>query len=299
MTTQERNPATPATAAKLSEDDVARYHDRGYLAVENVLTADEVAELQAVTDAFVEQSRQVSAHTDVFDLEPGHTAEQPRLRRLKSPDKQHEAYDRVLRNDRILDLVGQLIGPAIRYKTTKLNLKSPEYGSPVEWHQDWAFYPHTNDDVLAVGVAIDDMMLENGCLMVVPESHKGPVLDHHRDGYFAGAAAPDGLLDRAVPIELHAGGISLHHVRLLHGSAPNTSTRPRRLLLLEYAAADAWPLTGGTNWDDFNAHLLRGEPVPDPRLEAVPVRIPLPTHERQGSIYEVQSIVKDGGFRAT
>ncbi|GAA2756446.1 phytanoyl-CoA dioxygenase family protein [Actinopolymorpha rutila] len=297
MTTRHGNGTTPA--ARLSAEDVARYHEEGYIAVDDVLTDEEVAELQRVTDNFVEQSRQVTEHTDVFDLEPGHTPEQPRLRRLKSPDKQHVAYDRVLRNDRILDLVSQLIGPGIRYKTTKLNLKSPEYGSPVEWHQDWAFYPHTNDDLLAVGVAIDDMMLENGCLMVVPGSHKGPVLDHHRDGYFAGAVAPDGLSGRAVPIELRAGGISLHHARLLHGSAPNTSSRPRRLLLFEYAAADAWPLTGGLDWDDFNAHLLRGDAVLQPRLTEVPVRIPLPTHDREGSIYEVQSIVADRGFGST
>ena len=44
----------------------------------------------------------------------------------------------------------QLIGPGVRYNGHKLNMKSGEYGSPVEWHQDWAFYPHTNDDLLAV-----------------------------------------------------------------------------------------------------------------------------------------------------
>ncbi|MGW5364761.1 phytanoyl-CoA dioxygenase family protein [Actinopolymorpha pittospori] len=277
---------------------MAAYHDRGYIAVENVLTTAEVAELRAVTDEFVERSRQVTTHTEVFDLEPGHSPEHPRLRRLKAPNHQHEVYDRVLRHRRILDIVAALIGARIRYRTTKLNLKSPEFGSPVEWHQDWAFYPHTNDDVLAVGVALDDMLLENGCLMVVPGSHHGPVLDHHQDGYFAGAVtAPDGLLDRAVPIELHAGGISVHHARLLHGSAPNTSTRPRRFLLAEYAAADAWPLVGSGDWDEFNSRLLRGDPVLEPRLEPVPVRIPLPTHARQGSIYEVQSVVRSRAFQ--
>ena len=60
-----------------------------------------------------------------------------------------------------------------------MNMKPAGTGSPVEWHQDWAFYPHTNDDILAVGVVIDDMRLDNGCLMVVPGSHHDPVLDHH------------------------------------------------------------------------------------------------------------------------
>ena len=47
-------------------------------------------------------------------------------------------------------------------------MKSGEFGSPVEWHQDWAFYPHTNDDLLAVGVCIDDMNETNGCLLSSP-----------------------------------------------------------------------------------------------------------------------------------
>ena len=51
--------------------------------------------------------------------------------------------------------VSQLIGPNLRTNGNKLNLKYSSFGSPVEWHQDWAFYPHTNDDVLAVGMLLD------------------------------------------------------------------------------------------------------------------------------------------------
>jgi phytanoyl-CoA hydroxylase len=284
-------------SATLSEEQVKRYHEDGYLAVRGVFTADEVAGLRRVTDEFVEKSRAVSHHTDVFDLEPGHSAEQPRLRRLKTPHRQHPAYDGALRNTRLLDLLGQLIGPGIRHLNTKLNLKSPEFGSPVEWHQDWAFYPHTNDDVLAVGLAIDDMLLENGCLMVVPGSHRAPVYDHHENGYFVGAIDPDQVPEQRVTLELAAGDISIHHARLVHGSAPNRSTRPRRFLLFEYAAADAWPLVNFPGWEEFNTRLLRGEPTRTPRLEPVPVRVPLPTHERQGSIYEVQSALRHGAFR--
>ena len=280
----------------LTHEQVDTYRTQGYIAVRNVFTADEVTELQRVTDDFVEQSRYIDEHTDVFDLEPGHTFAQPRLRRLKAPHKRHPAYDQALRNDTVLAILRQLLGEGIRFQNTKLNLKSPEYGSPVEWHQDWAFYPHTNDDVLAVGVAIDAMTLENGCLMVVPGSHEGPVHDHHQDGYFAGAVQPDGMAEQAVPIELGAGDISIHHARLLHGSAPNRSTRPRRFLLFEYTAADAWPLVGFSDWQEFNSRLLSGEPVLTPRLEPVPVRIPLPHHSRQGSIYEVQSTLTKSGF---
>jgi ectoine hydroxylase-related dioxygenase (phytanoyl-CoA dioxygenase family) len=281
----------------LSDEQVKRYHEDGYIAVPGVFNPDEVRELQAVTDEFVERSRSVSEHTDVFDLEPGHSFDAPRLRRLKAPHRQHPAYDRALRNERLLQPLGQLLGESIRHMNTKLNLKSPEFGSPVEWHQDWAFYPHTNDDVLAVGVAIDDMLLENGCLMVVPGSHRGPVYDHHQNGFFVGAIDPDHVPEHRVPIELAAGDVSIHHARLVHGSAPNRSTRPRRFLLFEYSAADAWPLVNFPGWSAFNDLLVRGEPTDTPRLEPVPARIPLPTHERQGSIYEVQSKLSQSAFR--
>ena len=282
----------------IAQEQIAFYRNNGYIGVEGVLSDGEVAELRRVTNEFVEKSRQVTHNDEVFHLEPGHTPEHPRLRRLKMPADQHPVYDRTLRHDGILDIVARLIGPAIRQNGHKLNMKSPEFGSPVEWHQDWAFYPHTNDDLLAVGVAMDDMSLENGCLMVIPGSHKGPVYDHHQKGVFVGAVTdPRFNPHGATPIELKAGGISIHHVRALHGSAPNTSNHPRRLLLFQYCAVDAWPLAGVNDWGAFNSRILRGEPTHQPRLADVPVRIPMPQAERQGSIYEVQSLLDQPLFR--
>jgi ectoine hydroxylase-related dioxygenase (phytanoyl-CoA dioxygenase family) len=176
-------------------------------------------------------------------------------------------------------------------------MKSPEYGSPVEWHQDWAFYPHTNDDILAVGVCMDDMMYENGCLLVIPGSHKGPILTHHQNGRFAGAVTEEVTnADKAVPIELKAGGISIHHVRTLHASARNVSPNPRRLLLYQYCAADAWSVLGYGNWQEYLDTMVCGEPTKRPRMVDVPIEIPLPEAERGGSIYETQTILENPVF---
>ena len=278
----------------LTAQQVQQYHDTGYLAVPDVLSGDEVAELQRVTEELVAASGSVSTHTDLYDLEPTHSAAEPRVRRIKNPNLHHPTYDRTLRHPAIVEIVDQLIGPGVRYRGTKLNMKSAGYGSPVEWHQDWAFYPHTNDDILAVGVAIDAMTERNGGMMVVPGSHRGPLYDHHQDGYFVGAVT-DRDVDpaEAVLLEVPAGGITLHHVRTLHGSAPNRSSRPRRLLLLELCAVDAWPLVQQTDWVAFNARILRGSPTNTPRVTPVPVRIPQPEHDRTGSIYEVQSKLAD------
>jgi ectoine hydroxylase-related dioxygenase (phytanoyl-CoA dioxygenase family) len=115
---------------------------------------------------------------------------------------------------------------------------SAGYGAPIEWHQDLAFYPHTNEDLAAVGIMIDDADMENGPMMVVPGSHKGPIHDHHGpDGWFCGAMDPencDSNLSRAVPCLGTAGSITIHHVRTVHGSATNFSGRPRRFLLYQY-----------------------------------------------------------------
>ena len=282
----------------LTQAQIDFYHLNGYIGVENVLSMEEITDLRRVTDEFVEKSREVIEHDDVFDLEPGHTSEVPRLRRIKNPAIHHPVYDRTLRHNGILDIIEPLIGPGVSHNGHKLNMKYPEFGSPVQWHQDWAFYPHTNDDLLAVGVAIDDMSIENGCLMVIPKSHKGPIYNHHQNGAFIGAITdPDFKPDDAVPVEIKSGGISIHHVRTLHGSALNTSSKPRRLLLLQYCAVDAWPLIKAPNWNDFAELVLRGEPTNQPRMTVVPVRIPLPQSARTGSIYEVQSLLEQPIFR--
>ena len=182
----------------------------------------------------------------------------------------------------------------MRLHGSKLNMKAAHYGSAVEWHQDWAFYPHTNDDILAIGVLLDDTSLENGPLLCVPGTHRGAVWSHHSgDGKFCGAIDPAEIgpeIARAVPLTGRAGSMSFHHVRTLHGSAQNVSARSRNLLLYEVAAADAWPLKGVADLAAFDALLLTGAgPTITPRVAPVPVRIPLPPPLRQGSIYETQA----------
>ena len=280
----------------LTQEQINFYHTNGYIVVENVISAENVAELRRITDEFVEKSREVTEHTNVFDLEPGHTPEAPQLRRLKNPVVLHPIYDRMLRHNYILDSVAQLIGPNIRYDTSKLNMKSAGFGSPVEWHQDFAFAtPVSNDDMLSVGLALDDMTQENGCLLFIPGSHKGPIYDHHQNDVFVGGITdPDFRPDNAVPIEVKAGGITIHHTRTLHGSAPNASGQSRRLLLLQYSAADTLPQRPITDWNALEAAILRGEQVREPRYADVPP-VPRPDNPlpsgRGGSIYEIQTLL--------
>lgn len=282
----------------LNADQIHAFKTEGYLAVEDVLTADELEELRRVTDQFIDASRSVDANNETFDLEPEHSAAAPSLRRLKHPVSKHPVYAKYARHDRILDIVTCLLGPNLRFHNNKLNMKNPGHGSAVEWHQDWAFYPHTNDDLLEVGIALSDMTEENGALLVVPGSHKGKTWDHHQDGRFVGGITdPAFRADGAVPVTVKAGGVTLHHVRALHGSKPNRSDKPRRLFFIGFCAADAWPLIPTEPFEEWNARMVRGKPTLTPRMRDLPVRLSLPRVDG-GSIYEQQEKMRGALLRA-
>jgi phytanoyl-CoA hydroxylase len=284
----------------ISERDVETYRRDGVVVVPEVLDSATLGRVRQVVAEVVAGAAEVTEHNDIYDLEPTHSRENPRVRRIKTPHKVHPIFNEIVRSKPVIDILTQLIGPGLRLHGSKLNMKSAQYGSPVEWHQDWAFYPHTNDDILAIGVLLDDCDLSNGPMLVTPGTHNREVWNHHdEEGYFAGLIDPDLVRDevgRALPCMGKAGSMSFHHVRALHGSATNTSNRPRNLLLYEVAASDAWPLMGVKDFDEFNSRLLTGEVVLEPRMTDVPIRMPLPPAKRQGSIYENQSAAKKSYF---
>lgn len=291
----------------LTTEQVERYHADGFVVVTDVFGDDLVERMRKVTDGLIEKSRTLTASDDVFDLAPTHTAQRPRVRRIKDPIKVDPVFMEALRHPALIAALQSLLGPNLRVRNTKLNLKEAHVGDPVEWHQDWAFYPHTNQDVLAVGVMLDDCQLENGPLLIIPGSHNGEIHSHHTDdGYFCGAMDPtncDVDFSTAVPCTGKAGSISIHHARAIHGSAENTSNQPRRLLLYEVAAVDAWPLLDGpghgNSLEKFNERIIAGEPTIVPRMEQVPVVMPLPPAPKQGSIYENQTSLKHRFFATT
>lgn len=288
---------------QLSADQIAFYKANGYLVLENQIPDEWIAKIRAEITRFEAEAAPMTESNDRLDLEDTHTPENPRLRRIKLPHTTSDVVKKLMYSDHILAPARDLAGPDLRLHTTKLNMKSAGYGAAVEWHQDYAFYPHTNDDILAIGVIIDDMAEENGPLMVYPGSHKGPVYDHHVDGVFAGAMLPEenGLNPAdAVKLTGPAGSVSIHHGRIVHGSALNTSDRARRILFYEMMAADAFPIMGSmTRWDgieDYDTRMLCGTSTINPRLKDIPVRIPQPQPNVAISIYEIQKGMKKRAF---
>lgn len=285
----------------ITSEQIELYQQQGFITVANLLSVSELNALRTDLTKVVGNAAKVTANDATYDLEDTHSANEPRVRRVKHPQTVMPSVKALIRKPELVEIVKQLIGPGVRFQTAKLNMKAAGYGAPVEWHQDWAFYPHTNQDLLAVGIMLDDIDLSNGPMQIIPGSHRGPVHDHHSDGYFCGAIDPtkvDCDFEAAVPLTGTAGSITIHHVRAVHGSAPNTSDRSRNFLLFQYTAVDAWPLvTPVTDIAEYDAQIVAGEPTLAPRNEPVPIRLPLPPARSGGSIYENQRTLENRYFR--
>ena len=277
------------------------FAENGFLRVPGVLSPEKLRAIQAETDRVVQAASGVEDHNEIYDLEASHKPNAPRVRRIKTPHLHFSAFEDLVRDTDLTDPVAGLIGEDIRLYGGKINIKAAGYGAPVEWHQDWAFYPHTNDDVLTVAIMLDDMDADNGSLGIMAGSHKGPIFDHHADGAFCGAldlAANSLDFDQAAQMTGRAGDMLIFHSRCVHGPPANRSNRQRRLMIWEMTAVDAWPLAGlRDGYDEFERWVIRGESSLVPRLEDVPVRMPYPLAVHGGSIYENQRGMEQQYFK--
>lgn len=231
---------------------VDQYHQQGFLVVEDVLTSEEIAALQHDFDQWVEESRSQSAPwgdtqdgRSRFDIESDHTADHPSLRRVSSPNDISAAYRHAALQSRMAQIAGQLIGGSgARYHHSKINSKLPHTATKVEWHQDFLFTPHSNDDIVTALLMVSEVTPENGPLNVVPGSHRGPLYSHWQDGRFTGAVEPAVVKEQCQQPSAcfgPSGSVCFMHTRLLHASSPNETEWPRTLFIAVYAAEDALP----------------------------------------------------------
>ena len=187
------------------------------------------------------------------------------------------------------DMVAALIGPDVKHHHCKINLKLPGSNTEVRYHQDFAYTPHTNDDVVTALLMLDDMTCDNGCLMAVPGSHRGPVhslFDGERFTGFVAPAVERSLRASAVPVLGSAGSVCLMHTRLAHGSEPNRSSAPRGLYICVYSAADAVPIARNPMPNRNEGLVVRGRPTRRARLAEATVE--LPEQPLRASFFAVQ-----------
>jgi ectoine hydroxylase-related dioxygenase (phytanoyl-CoA dioxygenase family) len=286
----------------LTTDQVEFFHANGYLVVEDAVTPDLLARLRQDFAGWVEESREHGASYGAmldgrprFDLEPGHSADRPGLRRVSAPTEISEAHYEAMASSRMVDAVADLIGPNVKLHHTKINSKLPGSATKVEWHQDFPFTPHSNDDLVTALLMVDEVTDENGPLEVLPGSHTGPIESLWHDGRFTGAvdaATTARCIEQAVRCTGPAGSVCLMHTRLLHGSAANRSAAARTLFIAVYSAEDAVPLCANPVASEHEGVIVHGEATGAVRSTPFSLRLP---QKPKGASFFVQQLEAAAG----
>ncbi len=255
--------------ATLTQQQIDFFNEHGYLVVEDAVDAESLKSLRQDFNQWVEESREHSeAYGEAidgrprFDVEAGHNAEVPALRRVNAPVEVSDAYYQAMTNSRMTQMVADLIGPNVKAHHSKINSKLPGGKTAVKWHQDFPFTPHSNDDLITALLMVDEVTDENGPLEVLPGSHVGEIHSLWHDGKFTGAvndSVANDCQSKAVKCKGPAGSVCLMHTRLLHGSAPNLSDAPRTLFISVYSAEDAIPYSPNPMPNKFEGMVVKGE----------------------------------------
>jgi ectoine hydroxylase-related dioxygenase (phytanoyl-CoA dioxygenase family) len=247
MPTQIAIQSTPArSSVAISDEQVRFYQDNGYLVVEDALNP---AEVEALRSETVRICRGELGH--VRGLPPV----QPRdndadvIRRticVHFPHKISQVMYNFLAQQSVVNTLTRVIGPNVKCMQSMLFIKAA--GKPGQaWHQDEGFIPTRDRSLNAAWMALDDATVENGCLWVIPGSHKLGVIWPHRehdDQRFDCVVESFDFPYRdadSVPVEVKAGSIVFFHGYLLHRSLPNVASRGfRRSLVNHYCSAETF-----------------------------------------------------------
>jgi phytanoyl-CoA hydroxylase len=234
----------PEHRARLAPEDLTRFRDDGYLALEGVLSpADVVASLGALRDLVLDRVRYsgVWVQQEPFFSGGGEDARaadpELRVRKLAYFVKAEPRLAAMAAHPRLSAILDQLIGARHRLIQDMALLKPPFKGSEKPWHQDNAYFDWTPlDGVIGVWIALDEATVENGCMQIVPGSHRaGPSPHYHvRD-----CQLPD---DRIAREDIHVvplkpGGALFFSALLHHGTPANLSAQRRRALQFHYTSA--------------------------------------------------------------
>ena len=282
----------------LNNTQITEYHQDGYTVCPNFLTPDEVTQLLAEIERIISGNTLANHDNKRVEMEPNQPPDGTKVRRLYEPCTHYPSFRTLAESKKLLDAVEALIGPNLLFHYSKLNMKPPEIGSVVEWHQDLSYYPLTNRDSLAALFYLDDADAENGCLQMLPGRHEGDLLAHTREGYFQGRATETVDSSEAVLVEGKAGTVIFMHCMTPHASITNRSNRPRRTLILSYRAADAFPIYYGemTSHVETHTRLVRGHRAQMARFTMK--EFPIPHYkERSASLYELQERSRKGEIR--
>ena len=275
----------------LSQKQREFYFEEGYLLIESIVDEKWLDILRKTTDLMVEKSKKLSSSNDIFDLDKGHNPENPRLRRLSSPNDHHENYWNYA-STFLPKIISDLVGPSVKFHHSKLNFKWSKGGAEVKWHQDIQFWPHTNYSPLTVGTYLYDCNLDQGPIGVIPKSHNGPLYNQYENGDWTGCLSKNDETkinsNNAIYLDGPAGSITIHNCRMVHGSKPNNSDIGRPLLLNVYSSADAFPYTKNPLYSKYDQEIVLGQKADWADHDPRPCLIPPGWNDGYKSIFSYQ-----------
>jgi len=276
------------------------YFATGSLAAEGLIPDAWLRCLHTLSADFIEQSRLHTASNEAFDLAPLHCADRPHVRRLRALVDRHTDFWRFASESVLADIAADLVGPDVKFHSSKLNYKWPGSGEVVKWHQDIPAWPHTNYSLVTLGVYLGDVPAEQGPLTCVHGSHRGPIYVHRDDtGAWTGSIRAGDMaevdLSRAEDLTGPDGTVIAINCRTVHASRANTTDRVRPVALFVYSSADAFPWMAAPTPTSHTGEIVRGRPAAVAHLDPTPCPVP-PDWSRTGygSIFTVQNVEGDG-----
>ncbi len=280
--------------SKVLSDEQRKYYFRyGFVGVRDLVPKETLNKLKDLTNQFVEKSRKVLESNSVFDIGPGHSRDFPVLRRLKSPDENHNEYWN-FSTGLMADVASDLVGPNVTFHHSKLNFKWYDESDTVKWHQDIQFFPHTNYNVITIGCYLEDTDMNNGPLAVLKESHNHDLYNQYdKAGNWTGMLSDDDAenidMSNVEYLTGNAGSITIHNARSLHFSPSSKSKNPRPLLLNCFTSADAKAYTAHPQPTSNTYKIVRGENVKWAHHDPRPCQMPPDWSLGYTSIYAAQS----------
>ena len=257
----------------LSEQQKQFYQENGYLVLKNVFASEETEAMREEIEAIGQRTKDAATSKLAGTGWGGKWRENMEgggaSALLSIHDMQfHSAlFTRMLLDDRITEPVADLIGPNVQLHHTKMHWKPPEKGTPFPMHQDYHYFPHEGNSMLAYIVHVDDSTVENGCLCLYPGSHKQGIIPHAPDGLYL--SPQEYPLEKAMPSPANAGDVLIFSYLTIHGSGVNRTASTRRIMLFQFRAPDDHPIAE-THLSPGQGLMLRGF---NPEPGRVPRRI--------------------------
>lgn len=255
------------------------YFETGFLCAEGLIPDAWLQRLNGLSEAFIEASRSVTASNEAFDIGPRHSSDTPHVRRLRALVDRHPDFWRFASESPLAEIAADLVGPDVKFHSSKLNYKWPGTGEIVQWHQDIPAWPHTNYSPVTLGVYLTDCPAEQGPLTCLPGTQRGPIFVHRDDaGAWTGSvrAADMATVDqsRAADLVGRAGTVIAIGCRTLHASRANLTDRVRPVALFVYSSADAFAWMPAPTPTSHTGDIVRGSAATVAHLDPFPCPVP-------------------------